>query len=56
MEWSSLKKDDKELGVLMDKYIEPYVKKARWYGGKMSSDKNFIADHLLPLEHESQHY
>ncbi|MEY2923474.1 MAG: hypothetical protein RLZZ337_14 [Bacteroidota bacterium] len=56
MEWSTLKKDNPELAKIMAKYIEPYIKKARWYGGKMSQDKNFIADHLLPLQHNGEMY
>ena len=56
MQWKSLKKSDPAVTTWMQGEIRQYVKSARWYGGKASRDKLFIADHMLPIDYEGVRY
>lgn len=56
MNWSNLQKTDPDLIALLEGPIRQYIHNARWYGGKSSRDKAFLADHLLPLDFDDERY
>ncbi len=56
MNWKALKKTDTAINLWMSGSIRKYVKQCRWYGGKASRDKQFLADHLLPIDYQGVRY
>ncbi len=56
MNWNALHRSDTTIKGWMEGAVRDYVKQCRWYGGKASRDKQFLADHLLPIDYEGKRY